>query len=280
LRRSRRVTRLQRSRHPLLDAKRSLLSVFAGYSRYYDLLYRDKDYAGEARYVHDLLRKHAPDARSLIEIGCGTGAHASELASLGYDVVGVDKSEGMLAAAEAKRSDLPAAHAERIRFARGDARSVRLGQRFGAAISLFHVMSYQTSNSDLTAAFATAAEHLDHDGVFIFDCWYGPAVLTERPSVTLKRLEDETIEMTRVADPVMHAEQNLVDVNYTVTIRERLTGKVEVIRETHRMRYLFTPEIAMMLEAAGMSLIDAREWMTDRGPGFHSWSACFVAKQS
>jgi SAM-dependent methyltransferase len=256
------------------------LSVFAGYSRYYDLLYRDKDYSSEARYVHDLLRKHAPDAGSLVEIGCGTGAHAAELASLGYDVVGVDMSEGMLAAAEAKRSELPAAQAERIRFAAGDARSVRLGRRFDAAISLFHVMSYQTSNSDLTAAFATAGEHLARDGVFIFDCWYGPAVLTERPSVTLKRLSDEAIEVTRVADPVMHPEQNLVDVNYTVTIRERPTGKVDVIRETHRMRYLFTPEVAMMLGNAGMSLIDAREWMTDKPPGFHSWSACFVARKS
>jgi len=256
------------------------LSVFAGYSRYYDLLYRDKDYAGEARYVHDLVRKHAPAARSLVEIGCGTGAHAAELASLGYDVVGVDMSEGMLAAAEARKGALPLAQAERIRFAAGDARSVRLGQRFGGAISLFHVMSYQTSNEDLAAAFATAGEHLDRDGVFIFDCWYGPAVLTERPTVALKQRSDETIQVTRVADPVMHPEQNLVDVNYTVTIRDLLTGKVEVLRETHRMRYLFTPEVAMMLGAAGMTLIDAREWMTDRPPGFHSWSACFVARLS
>lgn len=256
------------------------MSVFAGYSRYYDLLYRDKDYAGEARYVHDLVRKHAPTARSLVEIGCGTGAHAAELASLGYDVVGVDMSEGMLAAAEARKSSLPPNHAERIRFAAGDARTARLGQRFDAAISLFHVMSYQTSNEDLAAAFKTAAEHIDRNGVFVFDCWYGPAVLTERPSVTLKQLSDESIDVTRVADPVMHPEQNLVDVNYTVTIRDKLTGKVEVLRETHRMRYLFSPEVAMLLEAAGMTLIDAREWMTEKPPGFHSWSACFVARPS
>jgi hypothetical protein len=36
------------------------LSIFAAYSRYYDLLYRDKDYAGEARHVFDLLARHAP----------------------------------------------------------------------------------------------------------------------------------------------------------------------------------------------------------------------------
>ena len=256
------------------------MSVFAGYSRYYDLLYRDKDYVGEAGYVHDLLRQHAPGARSLVEIGCGTGAHAAQLASLGYDVVGVDMSEGMLAAAEARRRDLPAMRAEQIRFSAGDARSVRLGRRFDAVISLFHVMSYQTSNDDLSAAFATAGEHLEPGGVFIFDCWYGPGVLTERPSVTVKRLSDEAIEVTRVAEPVMHVAQNLVDVNYSVTIADRITGRVETIHETHRMRYLFTPEIAMLLHAAGMTLVESREWMTDRAPGLHSWAACFVARPS
>ncbi|HYN80923.1 MAG TPA: class I SAM-dependent methyltransferase [Gemmatimonadaceae bacterium] len=256
------------------------MSVFAGYSRYYDLLYRDKDYAAEARHVHDILQKHAPGVRSLVEIGCGTGAHAAELASLGYDVVGVDMSVGMLAAAAARKGELPAAHAERIEFSHGDARSVRLGRRFGAVVSLFHVMSYQTSNSDLAAAFATAAAHLEPGGVFVFDCWYGPAVLTDRPSTVVKKLADEAIDVTRVAEPEMHAEENVVDVNYAVTITDRVTGKVETLHETHRMRYLFTPEIAMMLEATGMALIESREWMTDRAPGFHSWSACFVAQRS
>jgi hypothetical protein len=38
------------------------MSVFAAYSRYYDLLYRDKDYAAEARYVHELVQRHHPAA--------------------------------------------------------------------------------------------------------------------------------------------------------------------------------------------------------------------------
>jgi SAM-dependent methyltransferase len=255
------------------------LSVFAGYSRYYDLLYRDKDYAAEARHVHEILQKHAPGVRSLVELGCGTGAHAAELASLGYEVVGVDMSDGMLAAAAARKAELPAVQAERIAFSHGDARSVRLGRQFGAVVSLFHVISYQTSNSDLTAAFATASAHLEPGGVFVFDCWYGPAVLTERPSTVVKNLSDDAIDVKRVAEPRMHVEENVVDVNYAVTITDRITGKVETLNETHRMRYLFTPELAMMLEGAGMALIESREWMTDSAPGFNSWSACFVARK-
>jgi SAM-dependent methyltransferase len=254
------------------------LSVFAAYSRYYDLLYRDKDYAGEARYVLGLLERHAAGTKRVIEIGCGTGGHARELAKLGLEVHGVDMSSGMLEAAEHKRTALSAELAARIRFTQGDARTVRLSERADAVISLFHVMSYQTSNADVTAAFATAREHLAEGGVFLFDCWYGPAVLTERPAVRVKRLEDVETSVTRIAEPVMNLADNTVDVNYTVLIRDRKTDADEVLRETHRMRYLFTPEIDLLLAANGMSLVASHEWMTDAPPGLNSWSACFVAR--
>ena len=254
------------------------MTVFAGYSRYYDLLYRDKDYAGEARYVASLIRRHAPEAKALLEMGCGTGAHAIELAELGFDVAGVDMSEGMLEAAEARRSSLAPELAAALEFAQGDARTVRLGRKFDAVISLFHVMSYQTSNADLAAAFATAREHLEPGGVFVFDCWYGPAVLKQWPSVTEKHLSDDTTDVARRAEPVIHPTEDVVDVNYTVVVTDKVTGASETLRETHRMRYLFTPEIEMALSAAGMSLVDSRGWMTDSPPGFETWGAVFVGR--
>ena len=254
------------------------MTVFAGYSRYYDLLYRDKDYAGEARYVASLIRRHAPEAKALLEMGCGTGAHAIELAELGFDVAGVDMSEGMLEAAEARRSSLAPELVAALEFAQGDARTVRLGRKFDAVISLFHVMSYQTSNVDLAAAFATAREHLEPGGVFVFDCWYGPAVLKQWPSVTEKHLSDDTTDVARRAEPVIHPTEDVVDVNYTVVVTDKVTGASETLRETHRMRYLFTPEIEMALSAAGMSLVDSRGWMTDSPPGFETWGAVFVGR--
>lgn len=255
------------------------MSVFAGYSRYYDLLYRDKDYAGEARYVADLIRKHSPRAESVMEIGCGTGAHAVELATLGFSVDGVDLSEGMLEMAEARRASIDSAIASRIAFTRGDARSVQLERRFDAVVSLFHVMSYQTSNEDLLAAFGTASDHLDDGGVFVFDCWYGPAVLKQWPTVTEKKLEDESTSVFRTATPVIHASDNIVDVNYKVDVTDRITGATEMLSETHRMRYLFKPEIELALSAVGLELIESRGWMTDSEPGFDTWGACFVARK-
>jgi hypothetical protein len=69
-----------------------------------------------------------------------------------------------------------------------------------------------------------------------------------------------------------------VDVNYTVVVTDKLTRAGETLRETHRMRYLFTPEIEMALLAAGMTLVDSRGWMTDSPPGFETWGAVFVGR--
>lgn len=254
------------------------MTVFAGYSRYYDLLYRDKDYTGETKWVASLLRKFAPNAKTVVEIGSGTGLHASQLARLGYHVTGVDMSEGMLAAAEERREALDPVLAERLQFEHGDARTFRLGRKFDAAISLFHVMSYQTSNGDLAAAFESAREHLSPGGVFIFDCWYGPAVLRQWPSVTTKELSDEATHVRRVATPVIYAGRNVVDVNYDVAVTDKASGQTENLRETHSMRYLFTPEIDLALRAAGLQLLEARGWLSDSEPDFTTWGACFIAR--
>jgi hypothetical protein len=44
------------------------------------------------------------------------------------------------------------------------------------------------------------------------------------------------------------------------------------------MRYLFRPEIDLLLAASGLALEHAAEWMTDREPGFETWGVCFVVR--
>ena len=67
---------------------------FNHYSFYYDLLYADKDYPSEVQYIRGLMDKFAiQPIRSLLEIGCGTGIHASALATQGLNVLGIDRSD-------------------------------------------------------------------------------------------------------------------------------------------------------------------------------------------
>lgn len=252
--------------------------VFDAYARYYDLFYCDKDYAGEAEYIAIHIRKHAPQAKRILELGCGTGAHAEHLARMGYTVHGVDMSEAMLARAEARRAELPPEVAARLSFGSGDVRTVRMGENYDTVISLFHVISYQTSNADLAAAFETASAHLQPGGLFLFDFWYGPAVLTQKPEIRIKRLENNEIKVTRIAEPAMHVNENRVDVNYQVWIEIKESGAVEQVLETHKMRYLFLPEITRLLDSCELAMLEAREWLTDNSPGENSWGVLAVTK--
>lgn len=250
-------------------------AVFDAYARYYDLLYRDKDYAGESAYVAARLRAGAPQAVRILDLGCGTGAHAEHLARMGYEVHGVDVSEAMIARALERKQSLPTEIAARLTFERGDVRSFRKQERFDAVVSLFHVLSYQTENGDVRAMFETAAHHLGAGGVFLFDFWYGPAVLTERPSVRVKRLEDEEIKVTRIAEPVMHVNDNTVDVNYSVFIESKRARESTCIAEKHTMRYFFLPELALYY-ASKFERVSATAWMTEREPSGGDWAACVM----
>lgn len=254
------------------------MTIFDSYAKYYDLLYRDKDYVGEARYVSDLIRAQSPAAASILELGCGTGAHAAAFSDLGYELTGIDQSQRMLDSAQGRRKEaVGAERARRLSFARADIRTYRAGRSFDAVISLFHVMSYQTTAADLLASFSTAAAHLERGGVFVFDCWYGPGVLNDKPVVRVKRLEDARTEVVRIAEPTMHPAQNVVDVNYHVFLKDKASNRLEDFKETHRMRFLFAPEIEAFLSRSRFKLERHCEWMSQDPPSLESWNAVFVA---
>ncbi len=80
-----------------IDTTQKSAPVFADYARYYALLYRDKDYVAEADYVAGLVKKYHPDAQSILELGFGTGIHASLLAEKGFTVYGIERSPETLA---------------------------------------------------------------------------------------------------------------------------------------------------------------------------------------
>ena len=70
------------------------MSVFGEYAKFYDALYKDKDYMSEARVVDDLLKKYGGyNTKSILVLGCGTGRHDRCLQQLGYQIHGIDISE-------------------------------------------------------------------------------------------------------------------------------------------------------------------------------------------
>ena len=241
-------------------------------------MYKDKEYAAEAKHVAEVLQRYLPSAQSVLELGCGTAAHAVHLIKKGYDIHGVDVSEVMLARAEINQKKLNSSLSRHLSFSVGDIRDVRLERTYDAVIALFHVISYLPKNEDIQAVLSTVRSHLKKGGIFFFDCWYGPAVLTGRPEVRVKRFEDNEFRLTRIAEPTMKANDNVVDVKYLLIIENKANKNIDIINETHRMRYLFKPEIEMFFASAGIQLIGIFEWMTDHEPDFTSWNISVVGR--
>jgi len=79
-----------------------MISVFQHYARYYDLLYKDKDYSAEAKYILSLVQQYQSAAGSILELGCGTGTNSIWLARQGFAVTAIDLSETALDQARKK----------------------------------------------------------------------------------------------------------------------------------------------------------------------------------
>jgi 2-polyprenyl-3-methyl-5-hydroxy-6-metoxy-1,4-benzoquinol methylase len=251
------------------------MSIFQDYARYYDLLYRDKDYPGEARYVHGLVQAQRPGAQTLLDLGCGTGGHAFPLAELGYAVTGVDLSEVSLGLAQAK---LAARNDARVEFLHGDIRTLRLGRQYDVVAALFHVLSYQTSAEDLRQTLATAREHLAPGGVFLFDFWHGPGVLSDPPKVAVKRLRGEGLAVTRIAEPTVHPARNVVDIHFTLFAHDTVRDQISQTTELHSMRYFFDMELRERLAEAGLTPLLHHRWLTNEAPGTDCWNAVMAAR--
>jgi SAM-dependent methyltransferase len=254
------------------------MNVFKDYAHYYDLLYQDKDYEGEAHFIRHLISNYSPNAKTILELGSGTGRHAKLLAQAGFRVHGVERSPEMLAQCQVHCDSLSQDLREALDFTQGDLRTCDIKQSFDTVISLFHVISYQISNEDLIAAFRTARKHLNPGGIFIFDVWYGPAVLHTPPEIRIKRIENEAFGLIRIAEPNMHINDNIVDVNYQILMQEKGSTHWNCFSETHHMRYLFQPELALLLQMADFDLLETCEWLTGQEIGTNTWGACFVAQ--
>jgi len=245
------------------------------YSQYYDLLYSNKDYAGEVDYIIKLIKENSNEAKTLLDMGCGTGKHAELLCNNGYIVHGVDLSEDMLKIAKNRRKDKE----DKLSFSHSKIQELDLNKKFDVVASLFHVMSYQNSNNELIKAFEVAKNHLKDDGIFIFDFWYGPAVLTDLPVTRIKRLVNEKIKVTRIAEPVMRPDENVVDVNYDVFIKDIDSKKIIEKEEAHKMRYFFDTELDTICKQVGFVIKQKYEWMSDKNPDFNSWNVVWIVKK-
>ena len=252
----------------------------AHYSMYYDLLYRDKDYAAEAVFVVQLIERHAPSAagpKSLLDLACGTGRHAVEFARRGFRVAGSDQSAGMLrrAAENCARAGVQVDFYPHS-FQTAD----QIDRRFAVVTSMFSAVNYLTTYADLAQALRAVGRLLEPGGIFIFDFWNGNAVLDGYSPVRVKEIRDGERRLLRTSETALDPLRQTAHVHYHVVLSEGSTIVAD-FEEDHHVRYYFPQEMVDFLQIHGFEVAQRCPFMQADAPITPlEWNVSYVARKS
>ncbi len=245
------------------------------YSELYDLFYEEKKYKDETAYIIKLLNEKKVSVKNIVDFGCGTGSYTFEFQKEGYNVTGYDISPTMVKLAEdkAKKNNIT------IPFKVADLRTPdSINESVDALVSLFHVFNYLQNYEELDMAFKTCRKLIKENGVLIFDCWHGAALLRDIPTQRVKKLKTSNQEIIRTTTPVIDYANCLVDVNFDVICINNETKLAETFNEEHRMRYWFMPELSYFAKKNGFKTIEFKKWMNDDAPDDKSWYISVVCQ--
>ncbi len=247
------------------------------YANVYDSLYASKDYEAECDLLESIFNNHSHEpVRSILDMGCGTGNHAFPLASRGYHVVGVDRSADMVELARSK--SLVFTGDNQPRFEVSNVTNFQIDERFDAAMMMFAVLGYQHDNESVIATLTNMRRHLKPGGLAMFDVWYGPVVLSERPSDRQREISRPNGLIIRSASSTLDIHKHLCHVTFDV--RELTNeGAPKQMTESHTMRYFFPRELDLFLHVAGFSLIRIGQFPDfDLDPNDTTWNVMVLAR--
>ena len=197
-------------------------------------------------------------ARSVLDVGCGTGSLAVRLAERGVEVVAVDPAAASLAVARAKT------HADRVRWVEGDATALAeavanpvLDVPLDLAVMTGNVAQVFTTDEAWAATLAGVHAALRPGGHLVFEtrrpearAWEGWTPEATRRTVTVDGVgQVETwCEVTEVAEPV---------VSFRWTFR--FAADDETLTSDSTLRFRTEAEVEASLVAAGFAVADVRE---------------------
>lgn len=248
------------------------MNNFKLYSQYYDLIYNDKNYENEVIYLNKQIKQFKKNSKKILELGCGSGSHAYYLTKNGYKVTGVELSKAMFEIALNKKiKNFDLVNSNIIDF--------RSSINFDVVISMFHVISYINNNNDILKCFRNTANNLKKGGLFLFDVWYLPAVLTIKPISKVKKISNDFLSVIRVTDSVINYNNNNVNVNFQIFINDKNSKKHFSFEETHIMRYFSLPEIELFASLSGFKIIASKEMGTEIEPNEKTWGVLFILQK-
>ena len=137
--------------------------LFENYARAYDKESFTQGSIGEVDFIEQEI--NFDKSKKILDLGCGTGRHAIELARRGYNVIGVDLSASQLNRAKEKAKENGVA----VRFIQEDARELNFMDEFNLVIMIcegaFPLMETDEMNYKILE---NAARSLKSKGKIIF----------------------------------------------------------------------------------------------------------------
>lgn len=230
---------------------------FAGY---YDLFYESRDIVGEVKHAVELIAPGTDASRSglrLLDFGCGTGSHAVEFAEQGFDVVGYDISEAMLAKARVKGVTLD----HPPEFVGGDINGVveRFGpESFDCIVSLFNVLNCIPSVPEIARHLAAMRTLLTPGGRGLLAVWNGAASLADQPHPQVRRWidpADRDREIIRFMVPELDRINQICRLNYQVLTINHRTGAFEEFQSQHDIHLLTPVHYRHLLATSGFQIL-------------------------
>lgn len=128
----------------------------------YDRLNGEIDYEEWADFFEACFDRFLEKRPELVlDLACGTGRMSRTLAERGYDMIGVDGSEAMLAEAYGQGGG--------ILYLQQDMRELELYGTVGAVVCCLDSINYLLEKEDVSRVFSLVHNYLDPNGLFLFD---------------------------------------------------------------------------------------------------------------
>ncbi len=196
----------------------------------YDALHRDFTEDIEF-YLEEARRADGP----VLELACGTGRLTIPIARAGVEIVGLDRSRGMLAQAREKAPEMT--------WISGDARVFDLGRRFALVFMAFNSMQHLHDYQDVLKLLARVRAHLRPGGHFVFDLF--------NPNVAMLARDPSQIRPAFLSSDIQVLESSRYD---DATQCVHTTWRFPEAVEELVLRCFFPQEIASLLERAGLEV--------------------------
>ena len=230
--------------------------MFSESAEFYDAIYfQFKDYAAEAADIARRIRAAKPDARTVLDVACGTGEHARLLATVhGFSVDGIDLNPDFVRLAAAKNPQ--------GRFTVADMANFDLGRRYDAVICMFSSIGYVRTLPMVERTLGRFKRHLAKGGVILVEPWFAPGFLSDGYVSTKEgKIGDTTV--TRTSKNEIEGRTSRLHFDYRI---EDKSG-VRHASELHELGLFTVDEMLAAFAAAGLAV--THEPMTEGTRGMY-----------